>query len=1060
MKRYLGKSAVSVIAAISMALPTARHAVADPLLDADIARMEALLSIPCEPVIVKLRNLISAGLAFRGVIAKTEAEYAKEKDRFSGMLGDFALPQKAPDGLSFRFFQEFVRLRAEAAEKGLLAPNNVPKAEEAGGIAVAALSPPPEQGTASTQELLLFQASKLLFFNTKDPEEVKRLNEERKILQQRLDDLEIAYNERRAEFEERYTGDTLDALNQFFNRDARDKLEEVRKAYRELREDMQNLAFSRKFEHCLGDIQDDTPASVVGGGGDPFHVKGADNTLNGIPGMGFVFNAQLQLDPFEPQPIPDFGFILNLKSDPAPFAKLNILSNQVASEQSLIAIQDAAGLLAGTPLELFAAENYLSGKKTIEGFQATLSFLGAVADKAVNSEDSFLLSLLGLSKPEGNANASFTEDFGKAVDATGELADKTIDLAAQAGTATVNFLNEMAEANQAQQELQELGVFGGSLTIPGLGETFGTDPDQIRKIIANTPPEKQAEVAAKLAKLTGAFEKGLDNITSVNAFLAQAAAEELLTLGLSKAAKAAGTFAKLTTAKKAQSKLETAANALEEAAKAKGKKATGISDEIIKTQKEVAENQTLLDNLTDSQIKAIDEADALAKNGTDGAGPLDGSRREFEPGEGVEGASSRSLGDTVDADGNVVEQKGKLLAEGGNAKVFVPDDNPNVVHRFLSTGRTDPLTGEFIPNSTTARDNAGRQVLANADFKDVEILVPEPKPADITFSQIDGDQTLQVQIVPRVDDAAKQIANQGGLMTKGQADAMAKMREEMIQNGIVSTDGSFGNYTFINQGGDNWKVGVIDPGGFEKFNSAADARLFQTVFDAGIKQAAEAEVDSLQGLFFNIAVAGGELGVDMTELAAKNGLSFGDKVEGLNSILLKIPKKSSKNFPALRVKDPTIDISGRVDALDKAKAKVDGLQSDLKAVKAKSDELHEKALELTGSQKSARQVAEDVANEATFARGIADNALKQLAEVEDIRPGSVASAVLALTDNARRGMLLAGKVGAEGQQDANCIRFRAKLAEGDASDEIKKLAKEKCGLAVAEAQQPQAEAQR
>lgn len=1057
MKRYLTRFAISALTAFSLIMPAAApRAQADPLLDADIARMEALLTISCEPVIEQLRTLIAAGLAFRSVIAKTEAEYAKEKDRFSSMLGDFALPQKAPDGLSFRFFQEFATLRTEAAEKGLLAPNSVPGAEEAAGIAVAAFKPPPG-ANASSKDLLLFQASKLLFFNTKDPDELKRLNDERRDLQDRFDQLEAAYNERRAEFEERYTGETLDALNQFFNRDARDKLEDVRKIYRELRQNMQDLAFSRKFEHCLGDIQDDGPVSVVGGA-DPFLVKGADNTLNGIPGMGFVFDAQLKLDPFTAQPIPEFGFILNLKSDPAPFRKLNILANQVKATQSLIKIQDAAGILAGTPLELYAAESYQTGEKTIQGFSDTLSFLGGIADHAVNSEDSFLLKLLGLKRPDVDVNASFTEDVGKLVDATGELADKTIDLAAEAGTATANFLNEMSEAEVAQQALQELGVFGGSLNIPFLGETFGSDPDQIRKIIENTPPEKQAEVAEKLAALTGAFEKGLDNITSVNAFLAQAAAEELLTLGLGKAAKAAGKFAKLTTAKKAQSKLDAAAGALEEAAKAKGKKTTGIGDEIAKTQKEVAENQKLLDDLTKKQTKAIDEADALATNGADGAGPLDGSRREFQPGEGVEGEKSRSLGETVDENGNTVEQTGKLLAEGGNARVFVPDDNPNVVHRFLTTGETSNLTGEFSVNSTTLRDNAGRQVLADAGLKDVDLLVPEPKPAEIVFDDLGRVANVQVQIVPRVDDAVKQIANQNGLMTKGQKAAMDRMREELIQKGIVSTDGSLGNFTFINQGGDNWKVGIIDPGGFEKFNSAAEARLFQDTFDAGLKLAAENEVDNLQGLFFNLAVAAGDRGVDITDLAAKNGLAFGDPQDGLKSFLVKIPKKDSKNFPTLRDGDPTIDISERVDAIEKAKAKVDGLQGDLKAVKAKSDELHDKALELTGQQQSAAQIAEQVADEATFARGVSEKALKQLNELEDIRPGAVASAVLAMTDNARRGMLLAGKVGAAGQQEANCVRFRAKLAEGDASDEIKKLAKEKCGLAVAPPQ-PQPGAQ-
>lgn len=999
--------------------------------DAEISRMEGLLAVSCDPVLELLQTLIASGKEYRNAIAKAEAEFAAEQDRFSNMLGDFALPIEAPDGLSFRFFQEFTKIREDAVAKGLLGPNDQLKGVGFGRLAALnrkgkrAFTPKGQKTIPlSKEQAALLKFADQTFFTAKSEEERKEFERQRKELQQRIDAFKETYKTRRAEFRKLYTGDALSSLNRFYDEGVRKRVDTARSTYLFHRNKLQEMAFSREFEHCLGPIEADQIQSVSRDviGEVPLVQKGADNTLLGIPGMGFNVQARARTGKFDNQEIPEFPYKINLKRDAEVFIGLQADINLAKVRAIMQVIRDYAGIFANTRFELVAA----SGGRLATGFAEYLAEMIEIrAKNGFNPLAEIAMAQLAMSSTLENRSRNVT---------AGEEFEKAKQLI-------------VGGLSSALEKLQN-GMAGyNTLRAAGLIDEDGfMRPEKIDAIEKMTPVAR-LEISESLLESASAVDDANQLVADVGVQVVGFFSDGALTAGAGVVGSVGTKVALVAKAQRSLRKLKKSGAALGGAAK----RASGKTGQVGKLRADIDKTTKQLDDVRVKQEQAFDDTSKLAKNGDDGAGPIDGTRPKFEPGEGIpEGNGVVELDTVKGPDGQDIKVSGRKLAQGGGAEIFIDEANPNQVIRFQEL------------NSDAAKlDNLGRKNLVEADLQSIEVLVPEAQTTKRLVNTKDGPKPAQVQVVPRVLDAEKQIANQGGKLTPGQAKALEEMRKELLSKGIVSTDGKFANMTFVNKTGDEWKVGIIDPGGFEKVGSPADAEIFQKILDKAMRdgegkgKTASREVVA-QGTFLRLHKASREIaGVGFKELLEKHDMDFlgqnpGGRVIGIT------PPVEKGMYPVLRAAEERLDISDRVKKFNDSKKVLQKLDDEVGELTKRSDALVKQADGISDNTKGVNQAAKAAQGNAEAAAAQAAKAAKDLKDAQAIRPVEVTEALLAITKPGRVSLKSAAIVASTTKSAAECGRLRAKLAKGDASDDIKKLAAEKCNLVVAANQQPQA----
>ncbi len=1022
--RWLGGAFALVLTFLS-----AQHSTADAARDAEIARMEALLTISCDPTRALLDELVAAGRAYRGAISKVERDYAREKDRQVSFLGDFALPTTVPDGLSFRFFTAFSRLRAEANDAGVLGPNDIPDGVGLGPLATAHLNPKPP---VSDADKLVRAAAAKLFFDAKDEASAARLRKTRDEFQTRFEELKAEYEARRGEYLDLFGPDKIDALNDAFQSAIANGVDPARDVYRKLRDRVEELALSRRVEHCLGPIEGDAQRTAVGGAVDPFFVQGPDNTVGGIPGMGFVLTAAPRIEAFKPEPVPDFGYKFNMKRDPVAFRDFDADINLIKAKASAEQIKIYALFLRDTAFELEASEIFQVGDKAREKLVAAAKGLASLGERLIVDFGGNPLAMLGEMQIQSfdldaDTNASFTEDVGKLKDAFNKA------------------IADMEKGAEAQQALAALGFGNGSIDI-----------DKVEERFKELSGDERAKFGADIAEMLGHVETGLERTADVQSEILAIIVEEVVTAGIGKSVRALKTLNDGLKTKKALGKLDNALTKINDA-KIKQSNSAGT--------RKLAEKQAELGKLSDEAAAA--GADLKAAQDAIQADVDAGGAFNFDRLNKVPDVPPKPDGTPVDIgtikgpDGQDIRITGQEVGQGKTATAFVTDDVPPKVFRLI------PDTNDPAKILEAARDNQSLEGLlsANLNSKAVRVIPSRPlKGAKGRVQAIDADGNkvfdlngkpvivdAQVQEAVFAKSGRKQLAEQGGKLTKGQTAAIKNMREELLAKGIINTDGKLDNLSFINEGGDNWVVGILDPGGFEKFtgpNAVADARKFQDAYDeftsTFVNEGGSARDQIVNALFArtNLFI---EKGVDLDRMLL-------DNLPGVDSSQLKftIPSQRQKNFPNTIKGDDVIDISDQVakhkklkDAAEAAKGRVDDVSGRVDAAVRDLDEILPQAQAEAAT--AAAKVNEGVASKAS--------ALKELAALESQRPGALSAAVGAITDDARRGLIVLSRVAAEGNKEADCVRMRAVLAEGDASEEVRALAREKCDLAVAEAAQ-------
>jgi len=217
------------------------------------------------------------------------------------------------------------------------------------------------------------------------------------------------------------------------------------------------------------------------------------------------------------------------------------------------------------------------------------------------------------------------------------------------------------------------------------------------------------------------------------------------------------------------------------------KNATALSNEAKQTAKSVKE-------LAEEQLKLNQKMqDLLNGNKTLQKGaPIDGGR----------------LIEAVDGQGNkVLLKEGDTLGKGGMNTVIKDADDSNLVLRKTNS----PMSKEELAIQD-AHDKFGRQVLEH-----------EIKSDSIRVAKMEGEFLVETErgvvryqkIEKVASDAAGQIKDQGGIMTKGQQLALEQSRRDLNNAGYVWMDNTPKNFSFdkIPGGGDRWKVVVIDPDG-------------------------------------------------------------------------------------------------------------------------------------------------------------------------------------------------------------------------------------------------------
>lgn len=171
------------------------------------------------------------------------------------------------------------------------------------------------------------------------------------------------------------------------------------------------------------------------------------------------------------------------------------------------------------------------------------------------------------------------------------------------------------------------------------------------------------------------------------------------------------------------------------------------------------------------------------------------------------------------------------LGGGSSSQAYVNADNPDTVIRVTSLDEVPQA-----PKLDKAGRNAVEDVQAKLGEKSPIRIVKQEKNfgvVDDMASGLDG-QVVEINERMRQGTAKAVMAENNGVMSKGQARAFDEATRALNNDGYAWLDNHSGNYTFEKMPGggpDDWRVVVMDPGGIVpvKGADAAKAREIQSL---------------------------------------------------------------------------------------------------------------------------------------------------------------------------------------------------------------------------------------
>lgn len=430
---------------------------------------EALLEKPCAPAILELERLIDTGRLFRKEIARLELSYAKEQQNLTRVVGDFALPTQSAglvDGISFKYFTVYAQLLDETREAGFLGPLQLPPGAGSAlpQLANAFLHPSPAVNNKAVQA-----AGKLLFFDAKDQAASDKATADAKVYLDKFEELRLAYEASRAALNETYSPETIAALNRFYFSTGLQRLESARKKYGEVKDQVRELALGRSLEHCLGALEAEILKSLILGGGDPFFQKGEDNTVGGLPGMGFIQTAEARIKPFKASVIPAFGYRFNVKRSALGLANALADVNINKGMSNLAELEDYAFFLRDTSFE--AAE--IAANLTVEAIGDKIGQMVEGFDRLVGT------FINGGFRKEGEAAVDYlvetsAEEIGEDINKAYIAVDQALH----------DHFVKTLKGNIAHEELAQAGLIDNGNALTDQAEIFkyfdALSPDQRR----------------------------------------------------------------------------------------------------------------------------------------------------------------------------------------------------------------------------------------------------------------------------------------------------------------------------------------------------------------------------------------------------------------------------------------------------------------------------------------------------------------------------------------------------------------------------------------------------
>lgn len=944
-----------------------------------VARMKKQLEVDCQPILQNMRGLLEAASLYREQVLFIQKRYAEARRVFADARAKFAIP---PDNVGSDIPKESESKLKGNAFYNVEVRKIVTRAKDAGVIKIS-------KGAPGVDLALIAMAPPeirrdFLFFSGDSKEEEEK--------RQLIRDLGVEFNKLKAKWKIDRTkyirafGPVLvEQLNgefDFYNEQLRD----IADGYTKGAVALGDLARTNRFEHCVGKIVEQVAQSVVVGQLQPFFQPGPIGSVDALPGMGYNLAFRPETKPFEFVSIPeDFPYVLNFKNSFRGSRELALVEMIGAIEAQRAARRDSAFY-----------SDLLGLKNTIVG-DIERALFATVGEGAIKVFTGIADMAQALTDPQ------FYKDMDR-------LAGRLI--------LDQEFSGQLADA--ALQGLQDRYV--------ALRDALSNDINMSLDREKGESDEAYFERLRQITDIEAKIELVTDTASDVVAIVFEVATGEAFA--------AAGKFG-VKSLKGAlvggRQVLRQAGSKLDDVARKLAQKVDGgVPDKATKK---------LIDDIDFQQRKLDDLADKnnvlerRAQNVEERFGDLSNDpnkKPKFDPnptdknGDPLPDAELK----LKDKDGNDVEIKDlKLLAEGGSSRAFLDPDNPDIIIRETSL---DEFATKKNNPAAAHSDEIGRNIIEelkrDGKLPDARMVRRDSVEKFASGEEFSSQQIIVERVERLPGTAADIIEKQGSVLTKGQKAARDNFMNALNDGGFVWPDNTTKNFSFLNKGGDNWELVVLDPGGIVPATDPTAAKKAQKFLDGltdGSFSAEEAVQvrDSIE-IFSDLSRA------ELDKLSPKQ---LSDEVKKLA-----VEKKDAFVNPAIAVQKGILDAAIDKDKLANRLADLAGDPNlpdfDL------SDAVDSGALELFGPLKVQR------GSEAAFGDGFdLEKRLDDLAaEAESIVDRQKAEAARAqqLADEANKNLNKSpagggGGVGATVVGGAEAGKRLLDAAKGDLNNELK-----------------------
>lgn len=286
---------------------------------AQIRHMEALLLRPCDKVEALMNDLIRYGRGYQLIQEDRAALYAEWTKSYVKYISDFVVvPDENGTAVTGRFVKRFLELKKMAEEGGVLAEG-----------------PKPNMGLIQLAHSK--NSSKYFYFDEPGSAAASKKLELRYKLEEEYEKLVNDWNKARDDFYKQFEENGV--MKKYADALAEKSKEgkEYSNKYQELKGELSNLALGGTYEHCLGKMQ--FSAYTIQSMGDELglalYTKGADNTPDSLPGMGYRLVAQKEYKAITKPEIGAFPLALYLKLNGRDYFKLekDILEIKIKAEE-------------------------------------------------------------------------------------------------------------------------------------------------------------------------------------------------------------------------------------------------------------------------------------------------------------------------------------------------------------------------------------------------------------------------------------------------------------------------------------------------------------------------------------------------------------------------------------------------------------------------------------------------------------------------------------------------------------------------------------------------------